>query len=244
MIAIATKFFNTTRSDNHINNRWYSASFKKFISNEFGPEAYSGGKGPKGKKENKREREQHEHITPLISRQTGQKSFCSSFSARSFYFYFRNFKTILRGNGMGARLVWQLEFPLVQKWLPIVEGGQIWSSRRYGGFRELPRLWSINVCYIYVCRNTNLPQERREKLSVHIYSLRIFSSRYASRGNLDEKAECVDSCFLLFSRFRTRKKFPFQFRFRILSDLILPQFSPLRRDKDMWTRLMEIVDNS
>ena len=47
-VEIATKFFNSTRSENHIKNRWYSASFKKFIANEFGPDAYSGGnKGSK-----------------------------------------------------------------------------------------------------------------------------------------------------------------------------------------------------
>jgi hypothetical protein len=43
-VEIATKHFNNTRSENHIKNRWYSASFKKFISNEFGPDAYNGGK--------------------------------------------------------------------------------------------------------------------------------------------------------------------------------------------------------
>lgn len=48
-VEISTKFFNSTRSENHIKNRWYSASFKKFIANEFGPEAYSGTK--KGKDE-------------------------------------------------------------------------------------------------------------------------------------------------------------------------------------------------
>ena len=47
-VEISTKSFNSTRSENHIKNRWYSASFKKFISNEFGPDAYSGGKS-KGK---------------------------------------------------------------------------------------------------------------------------------------------------------------------------------------------------
>jgi len=51
-VEISTKFFHQTRSENHIKNRWYSASFKKFIANEFGPDAYSGGKGSasKGKK--------------------------------------------------------------------------------------------------------------------------------------------------------------------------------------------------
>jgi hypothetical protein len=48
-VEISTKFFNCARSENHIKNRWYSASFKKFISNEFGPDAYSGGKATKGK---------------------------------------------------------------------------------------------------------------------------------------------------------------------------------------------------
>lgn len=43
-VEISTKNFNNTRSENHIKNRWYSASFKKFISNEFGAEAYVGGK--------------------------------------------------------------------------------------------------------------------------------------------------------------------------------------------------------
>jgi len=47
-VEISTKSFNSTRSENHIKNRWYSASFKKFIANEFGPDAYSGGKS-KGK---------------------------------------------------------------------------------------------------------------------------------------------------------------------------------------------------
>ena len=42
-VEISTKFFNSTRSENHIKNRWYSAAFKKFIANEFGPDAYSGG---------------------------------------------------------------------------------------------------------------------------------------------------------------------------------------------------------
>jgi hypothetical protein len=43
-VEISTKYFNSSRSENHIKNRWYSASFKKFITNEFGSEAYSGGK--------------------------------------------------------------------------------------------------------------------------------------------------------------------------------------------------------
>lgn len=46
-VEISTKYFNTSRSENHIKNRWYSASFKKFISNEFGASAYNGVKGQK-----------------------------------------------------------------------------------------------------------------------------------------------------------------------------------------------------
>lgn len=46
-VEISTKFFHSSRSENHIKNRWYSASFKKFIANEFGADAYNGGKGPK-----------------------------------------------------------------------------------------------------------------------------------------------------------------------------------------------------
>eukprot|EP00529_Nitzschia_sp_RCC80_P008435 CAMPEP_0113504798 /NCGR_PEP_ID=MMETSP0014_2-20120614/34926_1 /TAXON_ID=2857 /ORGANISM="Nitzschia sp." /LENGTH=1174 /DNA_ID=CAMNT_0000399969 /DNA_START=400 /DNA_END=3924 /DNA_ORIENTATION=- /assembly_acc=CAM_ASM_000159 len=48
-VEISTKLFNSSRSENHIKNRWYSASFKKFISNEFGADAYTGGKETKGK---------------------------------------------------------------------------------------------------------------------------------------------------------------------------------------------------
>jgi hypothetical protein len=43
-VEISTKFFNNRRSENHIKNRWYSATFKKFISNEFGPDAYTSDK--------------------------------------------------------------------------------------------------------------------------------------------------------------------------------------------------------
>ncbi|KAL7506907.1 hypothetical protein ACHAXN_009752 [Cyclotella atomus] len=39
-VEISAKHFNNTRSENHIKNRWYSASFKKFITAEFGPDAY------------------------------------------------------------------------------------------------------------------------------------------------------------------------------------------------------------
>ena len=37
---ISVKIFNSTRSENHIKNRWYSAAFKKFIASEFGNSAY------------------------------------------------------------------------------------------------------------------------------------------------------------------------------------------------------------
>lgn len=40
-VEISVKVFNSTRSENHIKNRWYSAAFKKFIANEFGPNAYA-----------------------------------------------------------------------------------------------------------------------------------------------------------------------------------------------------------
>ncbi|KAL7490629.1 hypothetical protein ACHAWT_000520 [Skeletonema menzelii] len=39
-VEISVKIFNSTRSENHIKNRWYSAAFKKFIANEFGNCAY------------------------------------------------------------------------------------------------------------------------------------------------------------------------------------------------------------
>ncbi len=39
-VEISTKFFNSSRSENHIKNRWYSAAFKKFICSEYGPTAY------------------------------------------------------------------------------------------------------------------------------------------------------------------------------------------------------------
>jgi Myb-like DNA-binding domain len=46
-VEISTKYFNNSRSENHIKNRWYSASFKKFITNQFGADSYSGGKSSK-----------------------------------------------------------------------------------------------------------------------------------------------------------------------------------------------------
>lgn len=59
-VEISTKFFTSSRSENHIKNRWYSASFKKFISNEFGPDAYSGGKASKGKDGSKKKAKKDE----------------------------------------------------------------------------------------------------------------------------------------------------------------------------------------
>ena len=40
-VEISSKVFQNTRSENHIKNRWYSASFKKFITKEYGPDAYT-----------------------------------------------------------------------------------------------------------------------------------------------------------------------------------------------------------
>lgn len=39
-VEISTKFFKGTRSENHIKNRWYSASFKKFITSQFGEDSF------------------------------------------------------------------------------------------------------------------------------------------------------------------------------------------------------------
>jgi len=39
-VVISANFFNSSRSENHIKNRWYSASFKKVVAREFGPDAY------------------------------------------------------------------------------------------------------------------------------------------------------------------------------------------------------------
>jgi hypothetical protein len=43
-VEISTKYFNCSRAENQIKNRWYSAAFKKFIAEDFGPEAYGGTK--------------------------------------------------------------------------------------------------------------------------------------------------------------------------------------------------------
>lgn len=55
-VEISTKFFNSSRSENHIKNRWYSASFKKFITNEFGPDAYAGTSKTQDKKKDKKKK--------------------------------------------------------------------------------------------------------------------------------------------------------------------------------------------
>ncbi|KAL3921726.1 MAG: hypothetical protein SGILL_002595 [Bacillariaceae sp.] len=65
-VEISTKLFNSTRSENHIKNRWYSASFKKFISNEFGPDAYSGGKASKGKDDRKTKKSMKKNDDPAL----------------------------------------------------------------------------------------------------------------------------------------------------------------------------------
>lgn len=40
-VELAKTTFQSTRSENQIRDRWYSASFQNFISNEFGPTAYA-----------------------------------------------------------------------------------------------------------------------------------------------------------------------------------------------------------
>jgi hypothetical protein len=65
-VEISTKFFNCARSENHIKNRWYSASFKKFISNEFGAEAYTGDKPTKGKDASKSKKNKNEDDDPAL----------------------------------------------------------------------------------------------------------------------------------------------------------------------------------
>ena len=70
-VEISTKYFNNSRSENHIKNRWYSASFKKFIANEFGPDAYSGGASPSKKKDTKPSKKiKREQEDPTISTTT------------------------------------------------------------------------------------------------------------------------------------------------------------------------------
>jgi hypothetical protein len=72
-VEISTKYFNSSRSENHIKNRWYSASFKKFISNEFGSDAYNGGKSSSAKKadkNNKAPKREHPTIKPIANNET------------------------------------------------------------------------------------------------------------------------------------------------------------------------------
>lgn len=57
-VEISTKFFDSSRSENHIKNRWYSASFKKFVANEFGPDAYGSDKPEKKSKLKKVKRDE------------------------------------------------------------------------------------------------------------------------------------------------------------------------------------------
>lgn len=44
-VEISSRYFKGTRAENHIKNRWYSASFKRFIAKQFGPDAYRIGNG-------------------------------------------------------------------------------------------------------------------------------------------------------------------------------------------------------
>ena len=39
-VEISGQFFKGIRSENQIKNRWYSASFKKFINSEFGDHCF------------------------------------------------------------------------------------------------------------------------------------------------------------------------------------------------------------
>jgi hypothetical protein len=50
-VEISVKVFQSTRSENHIKNRWYSAAFKKFIAKEFGVKAYDDAKLAQGEDE-------------------------------------------------------------------------------------------------------------------------------------------------------------------------------------------------
>jgi Myb-like DNA-binding domain len=40
-VEISSKYFDSTRAENQIKNRWYSAAFKKFIVGKFGEDAYT-----------------------------------------------------------------------------------------------------------------------------------------------------------------------------------------------------------
>lgn len=68
-VEISVKIFNSTRSENHIKNRWYSAAFKKFIAGEFGPNAYTEVKGGIGL--------QDEKIPPSLSQSFSNSSHLS-----------------------------------------------------------------------------------------------------------------------------------------------------------------------
>ncbi|KAL9190561.1 hypothetical protein ACHAXT_000267 [Thalassiosira profunda] len=47
-VEISVKVFGSSRSENHIKNRWYSAAFKKFVTKEFGQAAYLDAKAAQG----------------------------------------------------------------------------------------------------------------------------------------------------------------------------------------------------
>lgn len=47
-VEISDKIFHSTRSVNHLKNRWYSAAFKKNIAKEFGMDAYADAKQAQG----------------------------------------------------------------------------------------------------------------------------------------------------------------------------------------------------
>lgn len=40
-VEISNRNFEGSRSENHLKNRWYSASFKKFVQAQFGDGAYA-----------------------------------------------------------------------------------------------------------------------------------------------------------------------------------------------------------
>eukprot|EP00571_Detonula_confervacea_P010580 CAMPEP_0172306104 /NCGR_PEP_ID=MMETSP1058-20130122/7233_1 /TAXON_ID=83371 /ORGANISM="Detonula confervacea, Strain CCMP 353" /LENGTH=453 /DNA_ID=CAMNT_0013017885 /DNA_START=471 /DNA_END=1832 /DNA_ORIENTATION=- len=58
---IGIEKFHTTRSENQIKNRWYSAAFKKYVAEEFGEDAYEDAKQAMQQKQ-KREQEQEYEV--------------------------------------------------------------------------------------------------------------------------------------------------------------------------------------
>lgn len=73
-VEISNKYFNCSRSENHIKNRWYSASFKKFITNEFGSDAYSGGKASKESPSKKKKDSRPPSVSSPTKRQQSNQS--------------------------------------------------------------------------------------------------------------------------------------------------------------------------